>query len=68
MKSLAIGAALVAAALSPSVASAATTRTATPAPSTQSVWESVSNTEIVNSDGSVTEIHVVTRYYFLGIE
>jgi polyisoprenoid-binding protein YceI len=65
MKSLAIGAALVAAALSPS---AATTRTATPAPSTQSVWESVSNTEIVNSDGSVTEIHVVTRYYFLGIE
>ncbi len=34
----------------------------------QSVFSTVSTTEVVNSDGSVTEITVVTRYYLFGYE
>ena len=41
-----------------------------PAPTAgaQGVYTTVSTTEIVNSDGSVTEIHVVTLYYVFGYE
>jgi hypothetical protein len=67
MKSLLAGTALLVALASPAIAQASTV-SATSSPSSQSVYSTVSTTEIVNSDGSVTEIHVVTRYYVFGYE
>jgi hypothetical protein len=67
MKSLLAGTALLAALASPAIAQPTTASHAS-APSAQSVYRSVSTTEIVNSDGSVTEVHVVTRYYVFGYE
>jgi len=67
MKLLLAGTALLTALAFPAIAQASTT--AAPSSSNvQSVYSSVSTTEIVNSDGSVTEIHVVTRYYLFGYE
>jgi hypothetical protein len=67
MKLLFAGAVMLAALTTPAIAQPSTTAHVS-SPSAQSVYRSVSTTEIVNSDGSVTEIHVVTRYYILGFE
>lgn len=67
MKKMLVATALLAAFASPAVAQI---RTATPdsQSSIQSVYSTTSVTEIVNSDGSVTEITVVRRYYLFGYE
>ena len=67
MKLLLAGTALLTVLASPAVAAVPTTM-ANSATSTQSVFRTVSDTEIVNSDGSVTEIHVVTSYTVFGYE
>ncbi len=66
MKRLLAATALLTAFASPALAQAQATKANAPS-SAQSVWETVSETEIVNSDGSVTEITVVRRYYFFGV-
>ena len=65
MKLLLAGAAMLVALASPAVA-----RTTTPAtsPSTQSVYRTVATTEILNSDGSASELTVTTVYYIFGYE
>lgn len=64
MKAL-LGAALIATAILPSAANAASV---TPdASSSQNVYTSVSHTFIENSDGSETHITVYTSYYIFGV-
>jgi hypothetical protein len=65
MKSLLICAALVAAAISPSVACAAPTKADSVA--RQAVFTSVSHTIIENGDGTETVITVYTSYYVFGV-
>lgn len=36
--------------------------------SVQSVYRTERTVEVLNSDGSVTETHIVTRYYIFGVE
>ena len=67
MKALLASAALLTMLASPAVA-----ENQAPVPdsssSAQSIFRTVSTTEIVNSDGSVTEVTVVTVYYLFGYE
>ena len=67
MKKLLAATALLTALAFPAVAQAEAT-TPNTSSSVQSVFSTVSVTEVVNSDGSVTEITVVTRYYLFGYE
>lgn len=59
-KSLVVGA-LVASMAIPAVAHATESNV-------QSVYRTERTVEVVNSDGSVSETHIVTRYYILGVE
>lgn len=67
MKKLLAGAALLGLLGAPAMAQGHATSVDSPS-STQSVYRTVSTTEILNSDGSVSEITVVTVYYVFGYE